>query len=376
MHGAVVLADGKVARPDNRADRAVGRVHGKERAFEDVLIRQAGVRVSETVRMRLALGLLDFIDAGGEHVLRHVLQVGIDGGENLQAATLDRIAVEDRLELTPHFAGGEAAAEIGPGPQGQRGFSRLVGVGLRDVTGLDHAIKGAIPRGPGVVDAFPGRGGVGAGDHAREQGALGEIELAGRHAEEGIGGRLRPVEALAKINAVEVIAEDLRLRVSHLDPVGQKDFEELAVIGPLHAADAVAGELLRDRAGALASAMPGQVDHEGARDAVGIDAAMQVKPAVFRCHDRLREKLRHRLIGRECNPVFVEEPAEGESLVVIKDGSLRHFLDDIDVNEACLKAVEAVKKRHGCDADDQDAGQQPGQETRPGFPAARALHAC
>ena len=92
---------------------------------------------------------------------------------------------------------------------GAAGFPRGDGVGFdhgveHDVTALGGALRVAVR-----VEA------AGALDHAGEQGALGEIELAEVFAEVGLGGLTEAVDgvgaALAEVDLVGVHLEDLLL---------------------------------------------------------------------------------------------------------------------------------------------------------------------
>ena len=208
--------------------------------------------IAVTVGMRLALRFLDLLDAGRAARFRRRSA----DGRSIVVKILSPpcwIVVESRICSSWR----RTSLVANPPPKSGRGrrasgaFCALSRLRLGDVSGLHHPRQRAVAGRLGRGDVLPGRRGVGARNHPRQQGALGEIELAARDAEEGVGRRLRAVEALAKINAVEVIAENLLLRVGQLDAVREEDFEELAVVGALQLADAVARELLGDRAAAL-----------------------------------------------------------------------------------------------------------------------------
>jgi len=223
----------------------------------------------------------------------------------------------------------------------------LVCIGLRDVARPDHSGQRTVAGGPGGDDVFPGRRGIRARDHSRQQSALGEIKPVCRAAEEGVGGRLRTVKALAKIDAVEIIAENLFFRVGLLDAMGQKDFEQFSVIGSFQAPDAVASQLLGDRAASLPRAMADEVRHSRACHAEEINGAMRIKAAVLGRDHRLGQELRHRQIGGQRNPVFIEEAAEGVALVIVEDRGFGHLSDHVDIDQSCAGAVIDVEQGEG-----------------------------
>ena len=106
------------------------------------------------------------------------------------------------------------------------------------------------------------------------------------------------VEPLPEINPVEIIAENLVLGVVLLDAAGEKDLEQLAVIGALHVPDAVARELLGDAAATLTAPAPVQhVAHQRAAGAKPVHGAMLVEAPVLLRDDGLRQQLGHRFVG-------------------------------------------------------------------------------
>ncbi len=176
-------------------------------------------------------------------------------------------------------------AQLGRGLHRRHGLlGGLVGLRLRDVMCLDH---------PRQHLGAPLGGGVGmderivalrVADHPREQGGLADGELAQRlaaHAERRRGirreeepprGSLHAVGTLTEVHRVEVLLEDLALRVLVVQAVGEDELLRLALQVLLVAEDPVLDELLRDRRSALADPPLREVVDERARDAADVDA--------------------------------------------------------------------------------------------------------
>ena len=109
----------------------------------------------------------------------------------------------------------------------------------------------------------------------REQRGLGHGEVRRGLAEVAPRRGLDAVVALAEVHGVEVLLEDLRLRVSLLEACRDQDLANLAVVGPLRAQARGARELLRDRAAALDDAAGAEIAPGGTGDADRIDAVMR-----------------------------------------------------------------------------------------------------
>ena len=101
-------------------------------------------------------------------------------------------------------------------------------------------------------------------------------------AEVGAGGGLDPVGALAEVDRVQVLGEDLVLAPVALEPVSERRLLELleeraAALG----FERVLDELLGDRRGALGGALAEDVLDQGAADALEVDAAVFVEARVL-----------------------------------------------------------------------------------------------
>ena len=101
-------------------------------------------------------------------------------------------------------------------------------------------------------------------------------------AEVGAGRGLDPVGALAEVDRVQVLGEDLVLAPVALEPVGERRLAELledraAAFG----FERVLDELLGDRRGALLGALAEDVLDQGAADALEVDAVVFVEARVL-----------------------------------------------------------------------------------------------
>ncbi len=126
----------------------------------------------------------------------------------------------------------------------------------------------------------------GVADHAGEQRRFADGELAelltphaerrrgvGRE-EEPPGRRLHPVRALPEVDRVEVLLEDLALRVLVVQAIREDQLFRFPLQVALVAEDPVLDELLRDRRTALTDLSFGQVLDERARHAAHVDAGV------------------------------------------------------------------------------------------------------
>src|SRR4029450_380028 len=125
---------------------------------------------------------------------------------------------------------------------------------------------------------------LGIADHAGEQRRLADGELVERlapHAERRRGveraeepprRRLHAVRALPEVHRVEVLLEDLALRVLVVQAISEDQLLRFPLQVALVAEDPVLDELLRDRRTALTDLPLGQVLEEGTRHAAHVDA--------------------------------------------------------------------------------------------------------
>jgi hypothetical protein len=103
------------------------------------------------------------------------------------------------------------------------------------------------------------------------------VEIRRRLAEIAPRGRLDPVVALAEIDGVQVLLEDLSLRLALLEPRGDEDLANLALVGPYRRQLRRARELLGDGAAALDDASGTQVPERGGDDTHRVDAEVLIE---------------------------------------------------------------------------------------------------
>ncbi len=164
---------------------------------------------------------------------------------------------------------------------------------LRDPALLEHQPKHEIAaRGRGFGRAV-GREPVRALDHACEQRALGERQVAHGLAEveaRGLADAVNPGRAaLPEVDLVEVGLEDRVLLVPGLDDEGHRSLFHLALQAALGRQEEVLHQLLRERAAALHEAARAQVRGERAADAPEIEADVRVEALILDRQDCVRQ---------------------------------------------------------------------------------------
>ena len=207
----VELGDAVVAASDEGEDLASVRIEGDE---GDLGIVDGG-RCS--CRAELADQFVDIfhadLDGLGGGALEFGVERGVDAealvGEALVADALDELIVDEIDEV-----GGFAGVDVGRSEAKGLGLG-AAGFGGGDGAGLDHGVEDDVAALHGALGVAVGIEVAGALDHAGEQGALGEIELAEVFAEVGLGGFAEAVDgeaaALAEVDLVGVHLEDLLL---------------------------------------------------------------------------------------------------------------------------------------------------------------------
>ena len=280
---------------------------------------------------------------------------------------------------------------LGPrvlGPQLPRGLHRrqallvgLVGLRLRDVMPFDHRlqhVRASLGRAVGVHEGVVA---LGVADDSREQRRLAGGELAERlaaHAERrrGIGReeeatcrRLHAVRALPEVHRVEVLLEDLALRVLVVQAIREDELLRLALQILLVAEDPVLDQLLRDRRSALADLALGQVLDEGPRHAADVDARVLPERLVLGVDDRVDEDLRH-LGELDRLPVLGAELADLGPVGVEHDRRLGQLAEALHAARVMVRRRDlpgAGNQRGEADpegqAADQDDGRQPREDT-------------
>ena len=245
----------------------------------------------------------------GRH--RGVLLVLVDRRHNLQTALIEVVEGElaAREELVAH-RGKEVSvgAFEGRGLLALNRFGELLGLSVRfaQVPLADHSVEDAVPlffRFLGVDGGIVNRG---TGNDADEQRGLRNGELARRNAEVLLGSHFDSVGSATKVDGVEIVFEDLVLRLLLVDFYGQDGFFDLAQI-PFRAAEIVTLDVLLGQGGAALPRTAFDVVDERAEDALRGDAVVRVESRVLGGHERVRKMLRQRLqfdgfafVVREC----------------------------------------------------------------------------
>ena len=146
---------------------------------------------------------------------------------------------------------------------------------------------------------------LGVLDQPRHQGGFAHCELAellapqaercrriGRE-EEAACGRFHAVRALSEVHGVEVLLEDLSLRVLVVQAVGEDELLHLPLQITLVAKNPVLDQLLCDRRAALADLAAREVLDERTRHAADVDARVRPERLVLGRDHRVDQDLRH-----------------------------------------------------------------------------------
>src|SRR5207342_1794039 len=128
--------------------------------------------------------------------------------------------------------------------------------------------------------------------------------------------RLDTVQAVAEIDLVEIEPEDLLLGVDALETRRENQLLDLAPVGLVRRQEALAGELLRDRAAALGAAVVPYVRQRRRGDAHEIEPVMIEEALVLNRSNRLDEIGRH-FRQRHLDALLLEN-RKGELVVVVE----------------------------------------------------------
>ena len=213
----------------------------------------------------------------------------VERGRDPQAAALDLGVLEATpTELVLDHAQHEAAlaTELVGGVRGlglgQR-RAELLDLARRDRAGLGHPVEDVLvareqgrPRRLVAVGAQVVRGVQHRGEHGRLPG----VELLGRDAEEGVGGRLDAVRPAAEVDGVEVALEDLLLGLLLLHLQGEEGLLDLALEGALLREVEDLDVLLGDR-GRTLGGVALRVREGRPEDALRVDALVGPEGAVL-----------------------------------------------------------------------------------------------
>ena len=126
-------------------------------------------------------------------------------------------------------------------------------------------------------------------DHAGEHRRLGQSEMLGIDVEIMAGGGAQAVDIVAEADVGEIAAEDLLLAEPRLQPERDQRLLDLARRRARGREEAGLGELLGDRAAALAHPARADVAPQGAAHAPGIEADMAEEAPVLDRDERLAD---------------------------------------------------------------------------------------
>ena len=249
---------------------------------------------SASVGVRPGFFVLQILDGVVEFGFQALLPGGVERGVDVQPAELDVAVVEDAVEFAAD--GLERVGGLGFALLVVDQFDRLggdgVAAGLVDEAHGDHAVERLVALFDGGVEIAERREDVRAADDADDQRALAVVEIAGGFAEVGAGRLLDAVRAGTEVDAVQVVGEDLVLRVAGLDAQGEGDFEKLPVQGFLLHLEAVARELHAQGGGALGEVPVLDVSNGRAGQAADVHAAVLEKPRVLAGAQRFHQEIR------------------------------------------------------------------------------------
>ena len=174
---------------------------------------------------------------------------------------------------------------------------------LGDGAGFHHRVEDQVAALDGAVRMAVGREVIGPLDHAGQQRAFGEIELAHVLAEVGLRGFAESVDreaaALPEVDLVGVHLEDLLLAEAVFELEGDDDLDDLALDALFGSEEEAARQLHGERGAALLLLPGGQVAHDRFGQAEVIDAVVLEEAAVFNGQHRVHQVLRDLVVGDE-----------------------------------------------------------------------------
>jgi hypothetical protein len=188
--------------------------------------------------------------------------------------------------------------------------------------------------------------------------------VVGLVAEVGARGRLDAISAVAEVDRVQVLREDLVLGPLAREVVGQGGLAHLlkdraVALG----AQGVLDELLGDGRSALRRLAAEHVLHEGAADASHVDARVLVEAAILDGDDRVGHVRREVPVAHEHAALVVGQDAEGPPLGVRERRVARVLilLAVLEVRQVGRDGHHHPEQRRddGEDAQRQEDGQQP-----------------
>ena len=299
-------------------------------------------------------GLERYALSGG---LGRLLEVDVERGGDLQPALECAARAEAVDELLTHPGREVRRPRAHAGGLDVAGDRLLAGVEVRqpaDHPLLEHDPQhevSALARGHRVADRVVGaRVGDDPGQHrrlvrAQESGARAPAAAAAAGvvgAEVRPRGRLDAVGAVAEVDRVQVLGEDLRLGPLARQVVGQRRLAQLLeqralVLG----AHRVLDELLGDRRAALDGLLLDDVLDERAPDAADVDARVAEEAAVLDRDDRVAHARRDLAVADQEPALVVGQDAELTAVDVVE-----HRVAGVLVLLAVLQVGQVGRDRH------------------------------
>ena len=222
---------------------------------------------------------LHFRKPSCQRLLGGLLHPRVDRGVDPETSLVDLGGGDDLLEFVEDRVDGPAVEGVHELALARCDLlpERLLMLRVGDEFEFLHPAQDDIALPEGCLEVVEGRVTVGTADQSRKKGRLRETHVGCGFSEVGLARRLDPVETGAEVDAVHVELEDLLLGHLHLDAEGHGRLEELSVEGLAAEREAVAGQLLGDRAGPLLHSAEEKVPHGRTRDAERVDAAVLVE---------------------------------------------------------------------------------------------------
>ncbi len=376
LDGAVETGGVEIAPADGGGDAPGAVVDDDDGALEVFggAVWECGARFAipeVPARVREAGRGFEIGEVRFEGSLGGVLEVGVYGGVDGEAAVFDELGIEDEVEVAADGVEGVVVLGgrfgLGHDADGLHFGGGCLGFG--DGAGFDHAVEDVVALFAGGGEISDGGEPVGAADDACDHGGFCQCEGGGRFAEVGLGGEFEPVDAAAEEDAVDVEFEDLVFGEFGFDAAREHDLGELAMEGAFGHAEAVACELHGDGGGALDEASVPDIAEEGAGDADEIDTAVVAEACVLACEKRLDE-VRGNLFEWDDDAVLAVEATEDIAADVVDYGALGH---GAEVGEVELFRDLVVDDEKGDAGDEGNGGGDEAEGYGDAYPAGEGF---
>ncbi len=326
-------------------------------------------------RPAIAAVAVEFEKAARQRLAGHDLVFGIERRSDRQAAVVELVLAIELQEFAAHLLG-EGFSREEPGARlldnhAQRFRLIFLRLFFGDVAVLGHAAQHPIAPLDGLLLLLEGMVIVGSLGKGSEIGHLVDTQLVKGLAEIVESGGRDAIGVQAEENLIEIELEDLVLGEGLLDALGEERLLELALGGLLARQKEVFGDLLGNGGGAnqlaAAAAHAGlQVHHNGATDALPVQAGMVIEVLVFG-----RQESRNHLLGHGADRheetaflcIFRDERTVGGMYPRHHRGLVACEL--LEVGEIFLRLPNNVASPHGQTAeDDETACKQKAQKSK------------